>query len=226
MVDQAKVSDLPDRRGCYFKVELPEYDIMLDNTDVNALQAETYKLLDERLAVTWDPYLYLTIYGETKAVVPEAGHRQPTSTMTLLADYVELAGTKWRGRSGRFGRHVHDELPETGERHRGWVVGEKEVLSLVPDTPANREAVNILFSGLNDLKEALLKAMMPDRIQSFLDLLRESKGSILKFAFGEEDECATADHASAAKNPRRRRPPPVAVGQGERQAAGRADCGG
>lgn len=147
--------------------------------DIADLEKLVEKLIIERSALEWKPYLYISVNGGPDlrkkgkdGELEEERHIEMDLRVDVkCVELAEGAGKKRHRFPDRYrGRlSVHDGWPETGlEQKQHWGGNNRTTYSMVPDTPENRRAVYALRSGMRDLLTRLEVILSPARVQKSL----------------------------------------------------------
>lgn len=196
----------------HFEVHLPELDISEEDEKLAELQRKVFALLDEKLALTWEPYLYIEVSGSTElfqigerpedddfdwnAATPtqrreyNASDTSVDMSLSVSASSYLLttnpAGQKLHRRNERGYSGTYEGWPETGadEDHEDNV----RMQALVPDTPTAREALNLLSRDLERLKERLNELFAPERVNDTL----QAAAAGIRFLPGASEERVVA----------------------------------
>jgi hypothetical protein len=191
--------DVPVRvNGLKFLVVIPELDIHVSDETLTALQNKVFKLLDEKLSLQWERYLYITVSGDTSILrvkpKPEDSDQWVDDDALSDQDYreanpeddsVELSlhinverwelttgptGQKLSRRIGYNSSYTDKQWPDTGEGDEHRYNRSREMRALVPDTPEAREALNVLSRDLQRLNDRLRELFAPERAAETLAL--------------------------------------------------------
>jgi hypothetical protein len=189
--------DVPVRiDGTTFGVVIDAMGIDLWSENLKQLQADVFKILDEKLALEWTPWLHITVHGNTERLRA----KQWTEEEEEAFDWEEATAEQRREYSAneneleisltvRVQRYLLTTTPtgqklskQTARYHNpseGWPdIGlddysrsddeDRHMQALVPDTPENREALNTLARDCQRLVDRLKELFAPDRVQSTL----------------------------------------------------------
>lgn len=171
--------------GVTLRVNLPELDICVTNSDVNALQMEVFKLVGERLRLKWEWFLYIKINGSSYNIDYFVGGEVLNPHLrfdtAVAVSRVEVGtrpdGTRCYREAGHAG--ISEGLPHLGTEDgskRSW--GDNPVTyAMVPDTPGNRKALVTIGKALVRLDRELRKFLSPDTIHATLSAINRD-GSV------------------------------------------------
>lgn len=175
----------------FFKVDLDEFDIHEKSPNLTTLRRRVFRKLEDRLKLDWQPFLHVTVAGRAE-FFPDSERAQNLNEaisirLDIGADPVLLATTPSgqkvqkghrKGVRGVGYRHDRREFiraswPEVTRKHakttpHGYRFHDDEISALVPDTPANRAALNLLSKDLGRLGDRLFELFAHDRIQETL----------------------------------------------------------
>lgn len=154
-----------------FEVDLPDYDINEHHADVNELRKAVFAQLAERLTVSWSPFLYVAVSGSAHPCEEGADeHYQMQADLKLEVKPLEI-GTRPDGSKchrERAYRTVHDGLPDAGKDEKDRWHSHQPMRAYVPDTLANRAALNDLANRFQALLDKLEEFLSPEMIERTL----------------------------------------------------------
>lgn len=172
------------RKRLYFRCDLEEFDIHETSENLTTLKTKVFGALDRKTDLDWKPYLQLTVDGESEMFSEKPKTRNASISVSLAVSVQPILLTKTKtgeklhkdhpeGVPGRSqyqqsrSEYVQSGWPETKKRHL--VYGRTPtVVALVPDTPENRAALNLLSTDVGKLLERLLELFAPNAAEKTL----------------------------------------------------------
>lgn len=169
-----------------FFLTVPEYDVSLEGSNVEQLQREAERLLDEKTSVDWKDYLFIELEGKT------------TETMKHYFPMVKihLSVTPFKQGKNHNGQIFHkfggsitegDKFAEVGlvyennnkkEKVYGFspndsfnkifFFSQDKMKAIVDDTPENNEAIQSIVADFEAILQKLFEMFRPEQIQKTL----------------------------------------------------------
>lgn len=189
--------DVPVRvDGTTFGVVIEGMGIDLWSDNLKQLKNSVFKILEEKLALEWAPWLHITVHGNTErlqirerteeeddafdweqATAEErrqynANENELEISMTVRVQRYLLTttptGQKLSKQTGRY-NNPHEGWPDVGlDDYSRSDDEDRHMQALVPDTPENREALNILARDCQRLINRLKELFDPERAEATL----------------------------------------------------------
>jgi hypothetical protein len=144
------------------------------------LEERFRKEVRERVAVVWKPHLYVEV-SSSHLVYPDDpdrqrryetfdGHRSADLSLQIKVAAVDLGTTGAGEKRHRGSIHAYSKTPtmgwpEVGPQHKHGYGGGRKMYALIEDTPANREAVEAIRRGMQQLNAQLHTALSPEHIE-------------------------------------------------------------
>jgi hypothetical protein len=167
-----------DIREIQFEVDLPDIDVKERDADLNALQVTVFKLIAEKLLVKWEPFLWVKVSGSAYPFDMKKRNAYDHLTMEVNIEVTPIEiGTMPMG--GKIHRktgysETSEGMPATGEEEKSsygyscYSSRQPPQRSLVPDTPANREALNDIALRFEALIQNLRRLLSTEQVEQFL----------------------------------------------------------
>lgn len=159
----------------YYRVENDDPPFEVHDDDPKVCEKLAREKLNELLAIEWKPHLLVRV------VVGDGGGSWDEKQARLTADHLSLEVTRIdiaKQEDGkpvwRYGAKDHNDRQSTydsdpAKEHR-W--DENDAVSLLADTPLNRERLSYISQGLATLSNRLLELLSSKSIQKTLENVR------------------------------------------------------
>lgn len=145
-----------------FELRCSEIEQKLEGTDIEALRAAMWAMLDKKFEIKWERYYLVEV---------ERQHPYRGSGAGLMFSYKDIhKGTTWDGktlmkiwRGGAYGNSDRIE-PWPGE----FTNKAGKVIACIPDTEMNRAALEEFSRRIDELRKRLSEFLTPERIMETL----------------------------------------------------------
>lgn len=163
-----------------FEVRLPDIEVAEEGVDLNELKTRVMAVIAEKLSIAWERHLMVSVRADNDPEVTAEFQGMPSvntkldAGLALRVHSVEVGRSpagKMLSRDYQYHNPVGREgMPTTGYDNRG------QMLALIPDTPANREALATIADAIERLGEQLTELLHPDRVARSLEIVLAAKG--------------------------------------------------
>jgi len=192
-----------DGARTYFRVDVTELGISVDDTDINELKKKVWKELDTKLSIQWTDWLYVQVNGYVGNIIkkPEPDDDPITDLQDLIGkdakcditlEYERLQlGQIGEQKMQRDFNNYHNGHTYYAQACEGWPsVGKPvqdeykwshrskdyfEMRALVPDTPENRTALDAISEGFGSLLKKLTDLLSPEKVNATLAEVKSIK---------------------------------------------------
>lgn len=170
-----------NRRLASFRVRLPDMDILEEHTDINELKKKAWKRIDEKLAATWEDFIYVTVSGKAKHdhgrhVTDEFERWWGSANIDVEVYRIRLGvigGKKVHQKLNQVTHHmggtgVWDGWPSVGVGADAEDYNRVSTRALIRDTPENVAALAKVIDTIGSLRGMLEKLLAPDELEATL----------------------------------------------------------
>ena len=172
--------------------------LKVSDHDIRDLKKAMQAKLEQCVNTTWSDWLVVEVSGRSeKTVLDEYPNDKPkpkdvsgTHSTAMLSWHNELTvevscrqlGTTRQGKKVSRNTqtdYVHDSWPEIGEISGAYRGEDARVVSLIPDTPMNREALRLIFNGIATLRGRLDDLLAPAKIEATITKIQAGNWLLL-----------------------------------------------
>jgi len=198
LVDNSKKGHIrygEDANKTFFEVHMDEPEIREKDTDINRLRETVFAQIKAKLAVEWKSMLLVEVSAShsrlfDKGKSPDTPDTEDDAGAKLVVNWERWQVAKYKGKkiSRRFNNYhkpwrIHDEKEKPArevwnQAQSGWPDDKDdrfstqdqmpEIKALIPDTPANRVALEAITDAIENLYHNLAKLLASDKIEETL----------------------------------------------------------
>lgn len=159
------------------------HDVERKSSDISKLKNAVQRSLAETLKLDWKNKLHIEVNSEIDTIEKAPRSSEYSGTVKPWQAKIEVEIKALQIATDHRGEKIHRRdaadhaipgWPNEGKRQTdSW--SEKDMCSMIDDTPENRKAIIEIFSGFCRLKTALCDLLSPRKVQHTLSSLKASK---------------------------------------------------